>query len=100
MGSVWLNASASAAAPYPTTLPRAAKRPISPDASPDLLGRDEIRHVALERALGEVGAELEQGHEGGDRGQRIGGRDAPQEHQSSVAPMKMYGLRRPQRVIV
>ena len=37
---------------------------------PDLGRRDEVRHVALERALGEVGRELEQGHERGDVGVR------------------------------
>ena len=64
----------------------------------DLRRRDEVRHVALERALGEVRAELEEGDERGDRDQVLARRAIPARNtRSSIEPMTMYGLRRPQR---
>ena len=47
---------------------------------PDLFVRHEVRDVALERTAGDVRAESEQRDEGGDRNQRIGRRDADEEH--------------------
>ena len=49
-------------------------------SQPDLRPGNEVRDVALERTLGEVGRELQEGYEGGDGQQVLAERDAGQEH--------------------
>ena len=71
----------------------ASVRPV-PLASPTWRRRHEVRDVALERALREVGAELEETRRTQATSARARG-DADRNTRSSIVPMRMYGLRRP-----
>ena len=51
-----------------------------PGREPDLRLRDEVRHVALERATGDVRADAEQDHEHGQHEHGLAIRDADEEH--------------------
>ena len=68
------------------------EEPEQPGCQSDLLGRDQIRHVALERSLGEVGAELEEGDEGSDGGNAVRRRDAVQKDDVERRPDEDVGL--------
>ena len=61
---------------------------------------DEVGHVALERPLRRIGAELQQEVErrDGDRGLDVA--RPTRKTRSSVEPTTMYGFRRPQRLVV
>ena len=66
----------------------------------DLRRGHEIRHVALERTLREVRAELQERDEHRDGNGSFDVAIATRNTTSSTEPMKMYGLRRPHRLIV
>ena len=55
-------------------------------ASPDLRRRHEIGDVPLERALGEIRAELQEGHEGRDREEILAQGDPREEDQVEHGP--------------
>ena len=84
------------ASPEPTTTPSTVNRPTRPLARPTWSGRDEVRHVALERALGEVRAELEQDDERADRQDGVRRRDPDEEHDVQQRPDEDVGLAPPE----
>ena len=61
----------------------------------DLLRADEVGDIALERALGEVRAELQQDDEGHDRDERLRGREPQQEEHVEGRPDGDVGLASP-----
>ena len=63
----------------PVTKPTVCIAPDERARKSDLLRRHEVRHVALERALREVRAELEQDHEDDERDERLGRGEPDQE---------------------
>ena len=78
--------------PVPAEIAECREEPEQPRGRSDLPSRYEVRHVTLEWPLGEVGAELEQGHEGPDGEQAVGRGDAVQENHIQRGPDEDVGL--------
>src|ERR1035437_11170424 len=55
------------------------EEPQQPRGGPDLPARNQVRNVALEGTVREVGAELEEGDESADRGDAVRGGDSVEE---------------------
>jgi hypothetical protein len=62
------------------------EKPQQPRGKSNLASRDKVRHVALKRSLGEVGAELEKSHESPDGSHAVRRRYPVQEDQVQRRP--------------
>jgi len=79
---------------------RCGEEPDQPGRDPDLLGGHEVRHVTLERALAKLELNCRRLTNAAIANRELDVATPQRKTISRTEPTKMYGLRRPQRVIV